>query len=103
MKTVIEVLKESRALIEKGWCQIHTAVNHSGQSTWTGCPTACKWCAFGAVMAVTGDWNKPYAILRDLTVGSLAEWNDAPGRTQAEVLDLFDRAIAKAESEAPNA
>lgn len=64
-----------------------------------------KHCAWGAVVAVmpddfTGlsrtileaaDWKSPL----DGVIG----WNDAPGRTKAQVLKAFDKAIARLERE----
>lgn len=39
-----------------------------------------------------------YLTTGDSSVGSIVTWNDAPGRTHAEVLDALDRAIAHAEA-----
>lgn len=41
--------------------------------------------------------NKATSIFREVVGSSLEDWNDAPGRTHAEVLAAFDRAIALAE------
>jgi len=99
-KSVIEVLKEAREKIRQGWCQGGPARDHRDATISTGDPNACKWCLFGALMAVTDDWDGPRAAIKEFTGCSLAEWNDAPGRTKAEVLALLDKAIERAEAEA---
>jgi hypothetical protein len=100
---IAEKLREARALIERGWCQKDTAIDRKGNSVDVFSPLATRWCIYGAVAAITENNYVPADIadvLREgLPVGALvSQWNDTPGRTQAEVLDLFDRAIAKAEA-----
>ena len=77
---------------------------HRGYSPGTTC-----WCAVGAVEAATG-----YAVIEPNTAlavralervmprreGSVPSFNDAPTTTHADILALFDRAIA-AEEAAP--
>lgn len=62
------------------------AVGHIDYGCFSGC--FCPYCsAVGAIR------NEVHAIHPDLLV-----WNDAPERTQAEVLDLLDRAIVAIEA-----
>jgi hypothetical protein len=91
-------LDEARALIEKGWVRGSYEVK------------GCGFCTYGAVQkAVTGNAEeecnprtKPLeALLRQVTgATSLAHWNDAPERTQAEVIEAFRKAAELARGEA---
>lgn len=98
MKTVIEVLTEARALVEQGWTQRAWARDRFGNAGMWDEPTACEWCLVGALASAGfgSGYNSAWKILRELTGDPLSAFNDAPGRTQAEVLDLLDRAIARA-------
>ncbi len=85
---VIEMLREGRAKIERGWCQ---RISLS--------PTGAV-CALGALSEPSG-FIKITAATEALRAaagaGHLSEisrWNDSPERTQADVLALYDRAIA---------
>lgn len=84
----------------------------------TGDRWSWSFCAYGAIRQAARELG-PAALLDDalreaaqalpepwrrmpsrLASGgaSLVDWNDAPGRTQQEVLDLFDRAITEAKN-----
>jgi hypothetical protein len=95
---VANKLDEARALIERGWTQ--------GDYVVSGC-----FCASGAIGKITvgrydegdGDEDEQDLEFRN-TISALgkavdcefsyeiARWNDAPERTQAEVIDAFKRA-----------
>jgi len=96
--SVAQVLIEARKLIAQGWTQ--------GEYKRVVDGVEC-WCLLGAM-----DQAAPYYKPRDLALAAvfyalgdddlylssssnLTEWNDAPDRTQKDVLDLIDRAIAK--------
>jgi hypothetical protein len=112
MKTVKQVLIEARGLVEKGWCQGTFARTASGEEAHSISPDAHSHCALGAVRAVTLP-AFPFIEARVAAREALASFlppaedqdaqdqivvfNDAPERTQADVLALFDRAIAAAE------
>jgi hypothetical protein len=93
MSAVAEKLREARALIERGWCQGHTRSNGS-------------FCAWGALREAAFlspvYWNATETFQRAVPptqrIG-IADWNDAPERTQAEVLAAFGKAIELAESD----
>lgn len=96
-------LREARKLIERGWCQDHYAETASGRECHWLDDVAAKWCILGAINHANGCLlfsSEPEIILSG-AVGRqpLGAWNDEPGRTQAEVLAAFDKAIALAESE----
>lgn len=96
MRTIKEALVEVRGLLAKGWCQGHYAVDSSGVPVHPYNKAACAFCIHGACEKVLGkDERKVLTPLRSaLGEFTLAEWNDRPDRTQAEVLALFDKVIA---------
>lgn len=96
--TTHEVLVGARNYLEEhGWVQ---ATMTDGE----------RVCVLGAIKAASGRVARPWhcglfphvqVLIQALTgkVGAvssdpLTRWNDAPGRTKEEVLDLFDKAIA---------
>jgi hypothetical protein len=89
-----EVLIAARKLIEKpeNWTQ--RKFRHGD-----------AYCMSGALLAIDGHSimsSAVYAALKQAVPSSfhcLAEWNDAPERTHAEVLAAFDRAIAMTSAE----
>lgn len=111
---VLEALREGRALIEKGWCQGHGALDEHGNPCWVHVPWAAQHCTVGAASCVTyEDPETTYShvltalagALQDLwevevprirpwdSVDALREWNDSPGRSKNEVVRLWSRAI----------
>ncbi len=94
MKTTRDIFKGARALVARGWTR---GVYHRQH-----CDEPC-YCLVGAIVHVTKQSGPRYeayatlAKLADTTMDGLVGWNDAPGRTQAEVVDLFDRALAALE------
>lgn len=104
MKTPVEVLKEARRLlVEKGWCQGAYARNVFGKAALHWDERADSFCAKGAVYRVTGlsDAGPAMKLLEScLPSGhdAIAPFNDQVGRNRDDVVDLFDRAIAKAEA-----
>jgi hypothetical protein len=97
MTDVLDVLIAARAEVEKGWTQ-YTLSDGTGNV-----------CAVGAVYRAAGDhdlFGSPSLAVfnaaeaaRDVLEGALAGWhlpsfNDHPSTTKADVLALFDRAIA---------
>ena len=109
MKTV-EVLKKARALVTKEWCQ-----DSFGQNQWgemledNDLGQAVAFCVRGACMYV-GTTAEARRASQELakTLGlktspaglnELADWNDAPKRTQRQVVNLFTRTIKRIEAE----
>src|SRR5438132_8158865 len=98
--TTTMVLKKARALIVRGWTQGWFARNSKGEHTNPCAKDAVEWCLSGAIIKATPyscDTN-PFRTIRssfrDRKPRSLPRWNDNPKRKKAEVLALFDRAIA---------
>jgi hypothetical protein len=84
----LEVLMKARAEVEKGWCKYHSEDGHGNV------------CAMGGIRRVTGSYHDGDGLVavRALSgvVGDLIvpDYNDDPSTTKADVLALFDRAIA---------
>ncbi len=112
--TVLEILRAARERIRTGWTQGAMARDAAQRRVQPEHPLACVWCAAGALFATTTPHEPPEdseargvamglltveAKAWDPRVASLEQnplvvWNDRPGRTQAEVIGLFDAAIA---------
>jgi hypothetical protein len=104
-----EVLRAARAKIEKpeNWTRRANARNLDGHAVSAVSGFAASWDANGACLSVADDWwacpavnalrNAIAAIEPHSKITSLAGFNDT--HTHAEVIALFDRAIA-AEEEA---
>lgn len=98
--TPLEVLQSARELISDPdkWVQGHIAVDRNGEYTNAASPYACRFCALGSLFRCTvGQPSDVYddavAVLASATPGSaIATYNDS--RTHAEVLAVFDHAIA---------
>jgi hypothetical protein len=85
-------LDEARALIEKGWCQ--------GSFYQNGCR-----CAYGAMLSTVKGERLRFDLLDGMRGqmaavidGPIFDWNDAPERTQAEVIEAFRKAAELARS-----
>lgn len=84
------ILTEARALIARGWCQ---------GALYKGTSKAPEYCILGAIYSVAPEKSKQDDAIDAVRWalpdrrGGLSYYNDAPGRTQAEVLEVMDRAI----------
>ena len=98
--TTVEVLKAARAKIEQGWCQGSYARNAMNEKVLYRSVDACRWCAMGAIVSLGGvDWITAADVIKQANaIEVIPKWNDAPNRTQAEVLAAFDKAIELASS-----
>jgi hypothetical protein len=92
------------------WCQGAAAKNADGQRVSPGAPSAVCHCLMGLISQI-----QPPAVgvaVEDeliITIGpaapevldgrEVAAWNDADGRTHAEVLEAIDKTIARVEAE----
>lgn len=84
-----DVLAEACDLISKGWIQ---GAGHNEDYT--------AFCALGALTFAPGAWHyggEAVALLRQvIDTVSVTVWNDAPGRTQEEVILAFKSAYSRA-------
>lgn len=94
--SVTEVLQDIRGRIEGGWTQGRYSVERDGKTC---------YCLFGAFLAAIPEKDEAWAPVINIltntlkaTTGELmmVKFNDAPGRTQQEVLDFLDRTIEAA-------
>ena len=108
----LRLLRDARALVSEGWCRGADARSSDGEAVDPWDERAVAWSLLGAIVAVlereANEWGEMpleelasalYAIADVVDVDSLAAWNDAPGRTQAEVAGVL--AAAEASFEPP--
>ena len=97
-----QLLIAARGYIAKGWTQQEYARKADFESVSTKSPEATCWCIEGAIMAADTNENLPRQLecldmLRtEANADNIVSWNDAKGRTQTQVLALFDFVISKA-------
>lgn len=107
-KTALELLSDPNK-----WARGFYAYDSSGLTCCGTEPQACKWCMVGALQCVyldrdahNGEWTQEeldrldemYAKVMDVLkrkyafTGNMANWNDTPNRTHAEVLEVLQEA-----------
>lgn len=102
MKAMIDILQEAKQLVEKGWCQRTFWTDTNGEACLPKYAACC--CALGALKIATNysefsgcnALSYYYAVehVEKFVPGRrISSWNDMPGRTQEEVVALFDTAI----------
>lgn len=95
----LRLLDSARSLVATGWCQGADARDREGEEVDPWDERAASWSILGALVATleqeaesTGELPLHelaaalYAIADVIETHSLAAWNDAPERTQAEVV-----------------
>lgn len=100
-QTADDLRESARYIDTHGWCQGALRM-----------PTG-EVCALGAIMAVTGDWHTDEAVRSRGAAGTLilwlektqdhrqvADWNNAPSMTQADVTSGLEKAAAWLEEQA---
>ena len=117
-KSVAQVLREAKAKIAERGAWTKGRYGSTRDDSWaapTGYTATC-WCALGALIAVGEDVSKrsdtraegflrraiPAEYLAAIceTRRTVSAYNDLPSTTHADIMALYDRAIALAESEA---
>ena len=88
--TTLDALKAARRLIAKGWTQRTSALSSEGLIVSATSARAVKWCALGAIGASVRSWRHRTAAMKAL--------RKVRGRTQAEVVQAFTRAIRREQS-----
>lgn len=94
-----EVLLKAAVLVERGWCRGEMARDARGNKVSPISDAAVCWCALGAAKSAADGRIHPYTHARDALHAHLFSqpdsgdgpdpvtvWNDAPDRTQAEVV-----------------
>ena len=106
---VSKVLRAARELLAGGWCQKHLARTDDGSPVDYRDGAATAFCLLGACgrAALNPSDSNPDPLLmeaigdalRHTVSGYAVDWNDTPGRTQAEVLAVIDATIAHLEAQ----
>ena len=96
--TTIEILKKARELLSDPahWKKQGSNTLHVENAT-----SFCSWHAVCRVATVDAALKARHSILSTLgfvSFSHLFDWNDAPERTHAEVLQRFDEALARLEA-----
>lgn len=98
------VLRDAKGFLSHpgAWIQRDNAKDHGNNSVGLSSPCAIRFDAYGAMRRAADIHGADFETLRlfDRVNGirHRAGWNDAPERTQKDVLEAFDRAIAVAEA-----
>lgn len=108
----LEILKRARDIVTLGWTRGVGARNAYGRPVSSSDPTATCWCLIGATNTARHQlFPNPeqfvYAAEVHIHVNNwlrryhahLVTYNDAPERTQVEVLAFLDKAIDDAQKE----
>lgn len=99
---VKEILEAALALIEKGWTRGVVARDAAGRCVEAHDPSACSWCASGALMAAAGvrpgssDWPASYSSARRALgdqLGGLSIHSANDAATKDDVVAAYHRAI----------
>jgi hypothetical protein len=102
--TVVDSLRAARDRISApgSWTKWALACDEDGHEVDEDSPAARQWCMLGAYEEARS--GSVYAALRAVVCAErgyegLADFNDAPETTHADVLAVYDRAIALAEKQ----
>lgn len=102
--STVEVLRGAKAVIERnGW---HQGDYADRRPEFRGKPPReCPVCLLGAINVASGgdpdddsEVTEAERLLKQCMKQYVPTWNDAPGRTVAEVYALLDEAIERAEA-----
>lgn len=90
-KVFIAKLREMRKLLQRGWTRCAAARDAYGCSVSVRSKYAVCWCISGAARAVgLPPWT---TVMRQPGAWTIADWNDDPHRTKAEVIACIDNSI----------
>lgn len=104
-----EFLHETATLIRKGWCWNADARDRDGIPVAASDPAATAWSLTGALVRVSEQEDAELGALSEALWGisgvipdsSLDAWNNAPGRSQAETLEMLAAASTSLTEEPP--
>lgn len=98
----LRILKAARELLSdpERWTRGAQARDRCGRPIDPRGPTAVCFCALGAIWKCGGSMAETSALFDQVITGeSIADWNDWPLTTHADVLAAFDRAIVSPEDD----
>lgn len=80
--------------IRKGWCKFVCSKDKFGFSVEPHSERASSWCSVGAISAAYAghEFTAKEKLRKVIKCDSIANWNDAPGRTKRQVLAAFRKA-----------
>lgn len=103
MTDIVQILTDAKALIDtpEKWTKGWFARSANNRRVRQGSNKACRWCVVGAVGVASGSSGscaaRALAALRECcSEDFIADFNDDPATTHADIMALFDRAIARA-------
>lgn len=99
--TVLEALTLALEYIESGWCQNGFAQGAHAYPCDARDPFARAVCAYGAINRATSDpcisFTAKAFLEKDwAATPTIPVWNDGANRSHRDVIQLFERAIARA-------
>lgn len=107
MSAVAGVLWDAGVLVARGWVRGYSAANDQGQPCGALSQAAVAWCMTGAIRRASHSAPQrsarlirvsAFARVQAITgANNIADWNDADGRTQQEVVDALLAAASEAE------
>jgi hypothetical protein len=102
MRTPQQVLAAAALLIQEpaAWTRRAMARTADDDDVSVHHPEACKWCAIGAIERVCTNCFEALEVcqylyeknIRNTGYRCISQWNDAVGRTHADVLEAFKEA-----------
>lgn len=102
-RKVLKELERGRKRIQKGWAQKHLAYARYMTPVTPSSKYAIMWCAVGGLMNRTMSYEPKSLYLLEHFIprqwqlknphSNLVAYNDAKGRTQKQVLAVYDAAI----------
>lgn len=105
-KEINEVLKAMRVKLAAGWTQRAAARTANGAAILSSEKEACEFCLMGALWSLdVASLSLESCVESELAqtldaqglIGTLITYNDAPGRTQSDILALVDKTIERLE------
>ena len=106
-------LKKAREFLKIGWCQGPVAMNADGDNVTVLDPSACKWCAYGAIIAaarsiyetIDEQWDMVDKVRAELhsslkdhnNYPDIVEYNEKMGRKKSDIMAIFDETINRLE------
>jgi hypothetical protein len=102
-------LRETAALIGRGWCCGAEARDRFGSAVEVADPSAAAWSLRGALALVSDRPDAEVDALREALWGisgvipdsELDDWNDAAGRTQSDTLQMLAHAQTSLDTNPP--
>lgn len=123
---IVYMLEEGLRRVKVGWCYYTNARDYFGKVCWPDSQHATCWCAAGAILGIhpastarrvqyivnlqrlcfeilTIPLDPPEDVHPDEWTheGQLTQWNDTDGRTQEEVVELYETALIFARNPPP--